>query len=112
MNLFESTKKVIKSLLSEYKMVGEVDKSFVDEEVSTMGRLFSLTGSVKATLIDDSDYDRERGYGRLVYPSNFEYDVEKVIEILDDGTEVDVSNDPEVISAMEEVMREMLENDQ
>jgi hypothetical protein len=107
MNLFESVK-IVKSLL-EYKNVGETDISFVDDEVSTMGRNFLLTGKVKATLIDDSDFDRERGYGSLVYPDNFEYDVEAVIEIMEDGSEVDVSNDPEVISAMEELMKEKLE---
>ena len=110
MNLLESTK-LIKSLL-EYKVIGDIDRSFNDEEVMAMGRLFSLTGSVKAVMIDDSDYDRETGYGRMVYPDEFEYNIEKITEILDDGTEVDVSNDPEVISTMEEVMKEKLETDQ
>jgi hypothetical protein len=109
MNLFESAK-VIKSLLSEYKTAGEVNESFVDEEVSADGRMFLLTGSASATLIDDSDYNRETGYGSLTYPSDFEFNVERVIEILEDGTEVDVSDDPSVISMMEEFMKEKLEN--
>ena len=107
MNLNESIV-AIKSLL-EYKVIDEIGKSFESEEVSIGDRTFVITGSVSATLIDDSDYDRETGYGRMVYPSDFEYDVKEVIEVLEDGTETDVSGDVEVISMVEEYMRESLQ---
>jgi hypothetical protein len=106
MSLIES-QKIIMRLLSETE---EIDISFVDEEVIVDNRIFLLTGYVSASLIDDSDYDRETGYGRRVYPSYFEYNIERVVEILEDDAEVDVSNDPEVISVMEEFMKEKLES--
>ena len=102
MNLNESIA-AIRSLL-EYRVVGETDRDFRNEEMIIGDRTFIVTGSISATVIDDSDYNRETGYGRMVYPTDFEHDIKSITEVMDDGSEVDVTNDPEVVSMVEEAM--------
>lgn len=107
---------IIGSLLTEWGRPnrsrggsGSRGDSYNDHEIEVNGRTFLLTGTVEATVIDDSDYDRESGYGQRIYLDNFQYNITRVEEVLQDGTTVDVSNDKSVLDLMEESMKEDLE---
>ena len=110
----ESTK-LIGSLLIEFRgrrsgTTGSRGDSYNDHEVEIDGRNFLLTGTVEATVINDSDMNRETGYGRLVYLDDFQYNITRIEEILQDGSTVDVSSDKGVIEMVEDFMKSDLEN--
>jgi len=105
------TLQVIRKVLNEYRNMGQAGKEYRGDEVIIGDRTFILTGSVTANMIDDSDYNREYGYGELKYLDDFEFEINKVIEVNPDGSEVDVTNNQDVIRMVEEFMEEDLKND-
>jgi hypothetical protein len=96
--LLKSVQLIEKILVEGGSPVNEI---FQQEEMTIGGRYFLVTGSASADIVDDSDYDRETGYGELHSPENIRCNIESVIEITGDGSEIEVS-DAETISMIRE----------
>jgi hypothetical protein len=109
MKLSESIK-VIGKVVLEYKEAGVAREVFKQEEMIIGERYFLVTGEASANMIDDSDFDRETGYGRLVYPEDLNVEITSIMEILDDDTSVDVTNDPGTRSLVIDHIKEEFES--
>jgi len=107
--LNQESLKSIRRLLSEYDDGNTVNELFQQEEMSIGGRDFLVTGSASVNLVDDSDFDRETGYGGLILPEDFRCRIDSIIEIMEDGSDVDVTSDPEVMALVRNHIQDNLE---
>jgi hypothetical protein len=74
-----------------------------DESFEFKGRWYHVRAEIAVTWLDDSDYDRERGYGQLIEADEVEVEDLKVSELDPDSGDVlcEVVSDAEVLKAAE-----------
>lgn len=84
----------------------EQEVPFKDKEFHIDGTQYEVTGTVILECYDDSDYDRESGYGTRVVRSVVDVRIDRIMRYDDDGVGagVDVTNQPEVYEHAKAVM--------
>lgn len=100
---------ILKKLVEAVGNNWPIERVFDMDEVIYDGRYFYVSGRATATATDVSDYDRERGYGHEIAHDDYNIDIDRVIEVTDDGQEVDRTDDQRIIEMVKTHMREELD---
>jgi hypothetical protein len=109
----ESTCKHAESYISSMTLLAQINEalrdswvetvSFYDEEFNIGDRTILATGVVTYNCYDDSDFNRESGYGAYTHREVDRVDVTEIIDITG-GLELDVTHDTTLVKVIDDAM--------